>query len=64
MNLVVAKENKSAVVADFFSGSGTTAVAAMRTGRKFIGAELDEKYYELSIDRIKECDTQNKNVSA
>lgn len=52
MNLVVPEKNKNAVVADFFSGSGTTAIAAMRTGRKFIGAEIDEQYFNAAVERI------------
>lgn len=35
-------------------GSGTTAVAAMNTGRKFIGFEIDKEYYDISIKRITE----------
>lgn len=40
------------VVLDTFMGSGTTAVACLRTGRNFIGFELDEKYYEIAQSRI------------
>lgn len=36
---------------DPFSGSGTTAICARRTGRNFIGFELDEKHYEDSLRR-------------
>ena len=41
-----------AVVLDTFMGSGTTAVACMRTGRNFIGFELDERYHALAMERI------------
>lgn len=41
-----------AVVLDTFMGSGTTAVACMRTGRNFVGFELDEKYHAIALDRI------------
>lgn len=41
-------------VLDNCMGSGTTAIACLNTGRKFIGFELDENYFSLSIDRIKE----------
>lgn len=43
-----------AVVLDTFMGSGTTAVAALRTGRKFIGFELDERYHAIAQRRVAE----------
>ena len=33
-------------------GSGSTGVAAMNTGRKFIGIEKDTKYFEIAKQRI------------
>lgn len=39
-------------VLDFTMGSGTTAVAALRTGRRFIGFELDSEYFELARARV------------
>ena len=35
-------------------GSGSTGVAALNTNRKFIGMELDEKYFNLASNRINE----------
>lgn len=40
------------VVLDFTMGSGSTGVACMNTNRKFIGIELDEKYFEIARNRI------------
>jgi site-specific DNA-methyltransferase (adenine-specific) len=40
------------IVLDPFMGSGTTAVAALRSGRKFIGYEIVEEYVELARKRI------------
>lgn len=39
-------------VLDSFMGSGTTAVAAIRTGRNYIGFELDERYHAIAQERI------------
>lgn len=40
------------VVLDPFMGSGTTGVAAVNLGRKFVGIEIDEGFFELSCARI------------
>lgn len=40
------------VVLDPFMGSGSTGVACMNTGRKFIGVELDEQYFNIAKQRI------------
>lgn len=40
------------VVLDCTMGSGTTGVAAMKTGRAFIGIELDHKYFQIAEQRI------------
>ncbi len=39
-------------VLDPFMGSGTTGVACIRTGRKFIGIEKDPKYFDIACRRI------------
>lgn len=41
-------------VLDPFMGSGTTGVACVRAGRKFIGVEIDEGYFEKACERIAE----------
>jgi site-specific DNA-methyltransferase (adenine-specific) len=40
------------VIFDPFSGSGTTALAALRLGREFIGCEIDQGYLDSSLERI------------
>jgi len=40
------------VICDPFMGSGSTGVACVQTGRKFIGIEQDEKWFDLSCRRI------------
>lgn len=39
-------------ILDPFMGSGTTGVAAVRLGRKFIGIEIEPKYFEIAVRRI------------
>jgi DNA modification methylase len=40
------------LVLDPFTGSGTTAVVALRHGRKFVGVELNDDYTQIAKDRI------------
>lgn len=40
------------IVLDCFCGSGTTCVAAKETGRRFIGMEINPKYYKIAVDRL------------
>ena len=44
--------NEGDTVLDFTMGSGSTGVAASNTGRKFIGIELDDKYFDVAKNRI------------
>ena len=41
------------IVLDPFSGSGTTAIAAHRLGRRFICVEKDEEYHAASVERLR-----------
>lgn len=41
------------VVCDPFSGSGTTGVAAVKLGRKFVGIEQDPKWFDLACKRLR-----------
>lgn len=50
--LVAVHTNPGDVVFDPFLGSGTTAVACKKLERGIIGAEIDEKYYKISLERI------------
>ena len=44
--------NEGAVILDPFIGSGTTAVSAINTERKYIGFEKDDKYFEVAKNRL------------
>ena len=52
--LIEASSNLESVVLDPFMGSGTTGVACVRTGRKFIGIEIERKYFDIAVERIKQ----------
>lgn len=51
--LIKTYTNEGDIVLDFTMGSGTTGVDCKKLNRKFIGAELDAKYFDISVDRIK-----------
>ena len=42
-------------VFDPFMGSGTTGVAAVKLGRKFIGIEIEPKYFDIACRRIEDA---------
>lgn len=46
------------IIADPFMGSGTTGVAAVQMGRKFIGIEREPKYFEIACKRIEDAQRQ------
>lgn len=45
-------------ILDPFMGSGTTGVAAVQMGRKFIGIEREERYFEIACKRIEQAQRQ------
>jgi site-specific DNA-methyltransferase (adenine-specific) len=50
---IVSWSNEGDTVLDPFMGSGTTGVAAVNTNRNFIGIELDDEYYNIAWNRLK-----------
>ena len=55
---------KGDTVLDPFMGSGTTGVACVKTGRKFIGIELDPAYCEIAKQRIEKALADRKQAVA
>ena len=53
--LVNTYTNPGDLVLDNCMGSGTTGVACVNTGRRFIGVELDEEYFKIAKNRIDEA---------
>lgn len=53
--LIKTYTNEGETVLDFTCGSGTTGVAAVNTGRSFIGIEMDDHYFSIAEQRIAEA---------
>ena len=51
-DLILIHSNEGDTILDPFIGSGTTAVAAIETGRRYIGYEIDKAYYTAALNRI------------
>ena len=51
--LIKTFSNEGDLVVDLTMGSGSTGVACLNTNRRFIGMELDEEYYNIATNRIK-----------
>ena len=58
--LIKTYTNEGELVLDFTMGSGSTGVACMNTNRKFIGIEIEEKYFNIAKDRIRVAEVQNR----
>lgn len=52
------------LVVDPFMGSGTTGVAAIRAGRRFVGVEIEPQWFEVALDRIRAATTQGELFGA
>lgn len=51
--IILMSTDESDIVFDPFMGTGTTAIAAKRLGRNYIGFELDDKYVSIANDKLK-----------
>jgi site-specific DNA-methyltransferase (adenine-specific)/modification methylase len=56
----VEQAGKVEAILDPFMGSGTTGVAAVQLGRKFIGVEREPKYFDIACRRIEAAYAQGK----
>jgi site-specific DNA-methyltransferase (adenine-specific)/modification methylase len=61
VNTIIARFTREReTVLDPFMGSGTTGVAAVQMGRKFIGIEREPKYFEIACKRIEQAVAQGQ----
>jgi site-specific DNA-methyltransferase (adenine-specific)/modification methylase len=58
MKWCIEKAKNPETILDPFMGSGTTGVAAIQMGRKFIGIEREPKYFEIACKRIEQAVAQ------
>jgi DNA modification methylase len=56
--IIKAYTNPGDTVLDCFSGSGSTAIACLESGRDFSGCEMDADYYEKSLKRLKKSENK------
>lgn len=55
MRWCIERWTRAATILDPYMGSGTTGVAAVQAGRRFIGIELDREYFEAACERISDA---------
>lgn len=53
--LIIASTEPGDIVYDPFMGTGSTGEAALKTGRRFVGSEINEEYYQMATKRIEAC---------
>jgi len=58
--LILMTTDENDIVFDPFIGTGTTAIAAKRLGRNFLGCEKDLDYYNIANEKIKNAKPQKK----
>ena len=59
--IIIASTKENDLIFDPFAGSSTTGVAAINLNRRFVGCELESKYIEISILRLKESLEKRKS---
>ena len=60
--LIKTYTSENEIVLDFTMGSGSTGVACLNTNRKFIGIELDDKYFDIAKNRIEDAYNQINKI--
>lgn len=59
---ILSWSNEGDLVLDPFMGSGTTAVCCIETNRKYVGYEIDEKYFNICQQRVQDHANPLQNV--
>lgn len=58
--IILMSSDENDIIFDPFSGTGTTAIAAKKLGRNFIGFELDEDYVKITNDKLTSIKANSK----
>ena len=58
--LILMTTDENDIVLDPFMGTGTTAIAAKRLGRNYIGFELDKLYIDIANEKLNQTDSNSK----
>ena len=58
--IILMSTDENDIVLDPFVGTGTTVIAAKRLGRRFIGIDIDEKYVNISEDKLSKESSNSK----
>lgn len=58
--IILMSSDEGDIVLDPFMGTGTTAIAAKRLGRKYIGFDIDEKYINITERKLEQDNTKSK----
>lgn len=59
--IIKASSNPGDIVLDCFMGIGTTAIAAKKNGRNFIGCDINKEYVNIAKKRLNEISLQDEN---
>jgi len=51
-DLIKTFSDKNDLIVDLTMGSCSTGIAAINTGRRFIGCEMNDDYFNVSVDRV------------
>jgi site-specific DNA-methyltransferase (adenine-specific) len=60
-HLVKSCSNEGDIVVDPFMGSGSTGVAAINSGRRFIGIEREQHFFDIAVQRLEQAYTEHQN---